>query len=112
MDLNLDILFPPSADVSSLVVACKSQDYSASAIARAVEDCDAHVVNLNVLSRPGRCGELQVSLRIDRRNPSRAVRSLQRYGYEVVEVDSPDGFDADAEQARSRANELLRYLEM
>lgn len=93
-------------------MACKSQDYSASVIARAVEDCDAHVINLNVLSRPGRYGEVQVALRIDRRNPSRAARSLQRYGYEVVEVNAPDDYDPDAEQARSRANELLRYLEI
>lgn len=94
------------------MLACRRQDYSASVIARAVEDCDAHVINLNVLGECTPYGEMQVALRVDHRNASAVARSLQRFGYEVVEIESPEEYDPGAEQARSRANELLRYLEI
>lgn len=106
------MIFPPSADASSLVVTCGQKDYSASAIARAVEDCDAHLVNLNLLGLRTPAGALQVALRVDCRNASPVVRSLERFGYEVIAVESPEDVDAGAEQARQRANELLRYLEV
>lgn len=112
MELNTDILFPHLADASSLVIACGQQDYSASVIARAVEDCDAHLVNLNVLADRTPYGGVKVALRIDHRNASAVARSLQRFGYEVMEVESPEAYDPGAEQSRDRANELLRYLEV
>lgn len=112
MDLDNGNLFPYSPDASTLVVACQPQDYSASVIARAVEDCDAHVINLNVLGERTAYGALQVALRIDRRNAFPVSRSLSRFGYDIVEVDSPHEADFDTEHTRSRANELLRYLEI
>ncbi|RXE71424.1 hypothetical protein ED352_05410 [Muribaculaceae bacterium Isolate-002 (NCI)] len=112
MDLTQDILFPHSPDASTLVLACRPQDYSASMIARAVEDCDAHVINLNLLADRTPAGELQVALRVDHRNASSVARSLRRFGYDVLEIVSPEEYDPDAELARSRANELLRYLEI
>ena len=45
---TLERLFPPVRESSMLMVACRRGDYSASRIARAVEDCDAHLLNLNV----------------------------------------------------------------
>lgn len=112
LDLDKDILFPHSPDASTLVLACLPQDYSASVIARAVEDCDAHVINLNVMGEHTPAGEMKVALRVDHRNATAVSRSLQRFGYEVIEVDQPDDFNPDAEMARSRVNELLRYLEV
>lgn len=99
-------------DASSLIVSCGPQDYSASVIARAVEDCDAHLVNLNVLADATAAGDVKVALRVDHRNASAVSRSLQRFGYEVLQVESPEEYDPDAEQSRVRANELLRYLEV
>lgn len=112
MILDKDIFFPEVADASSIVLTCRRQDYSASTIARAVEDCDAHLLNLNVLSTVRADGGLEVALRVDLRNPSSVVRSLQRFGYEVVDVDAPITEDGDTEMARSRVNELIRYLEI
>lgn len=112
MDLDKDILFPPVADASTIVLECNAQDYSASVIARAVEDCDAHVINLNVLATAAAYGGVQVALRIDHRDPSPVVRSLRRFGYEAVDIEAPEGYDTDEETARSRANELIRYLEI
>ncbi len=112
MNLDKEILFPHSPDASTIILACQRQNYSASVIARAVEDCDAHVLNLNVLASLSEAGELMVALRVDHRNAASVARSLRRFGYDIVDVKSPDYIDIDAEEARSRANELLRYLEV
>ena len=41
-------LMPENPETGRLTVACAPADYSASIIARAVEDVDAHLLNLNV----------------------------------------------------------------
>lgn len=108
--MDFDVLFPPSADQSSLLVRCARNDYSASLLSRAVEDCDAQVLNLNVTSIDGGHSQLLVALRINHRNPSPVVHSLERYGFEVMDVCS-DIEDVN-ERMRERANEVLRYLEI
>lgn len=67
---------------------CRRCDYSASLVARAVEDCDAHLINLNVTSLcdPSAADHLFVDLRISLRNADSVVRSLSRYGYDVVDI--------------------------
>ena len=107
-------LMPPMQESSRLVVACRPADFSASAIARAVEDTNAHLVNLNVTSRRLDDGRLTVELRTNHRSASAAVRSLERYGYEVLELDSAADSAADAadEMLRNRAANLLHLLEI
>lgn len=102
------------AEGSSLIVAVNAADYLASTIARAVEDTDAHLLNLNVAEDRTEHDELMVHLRIDRRHALAAARSLERYGYRVVAVDSGTGGDdaIDDETTRQRVNALLRYLEI
>lgn len=106
---DFDVLFPASADQSCLLVSCPRSDYSASLLARAVEDCDAQVINLNVTSLSRTPSDVVVALRINHRNPEAAVRSLERYGYEVVEA---AGRGEDNASMRSRADEVLRYLDL
>lgn len=67
-----------------LTVACQRQDYSASRIAHAVEDCDAHLLNLNVTADSPSADIVTVELRVGHRNPTSVARSLQRYGFCVV----------------------------
>lgn len=112
MELDNEILFPHSPDASTIIITCQPANYSASVIARAVEDCDAHVINLNILACRTDADELMIALRVDHRNASSVARSLQRFGYDVIDIEAPDDFDLDTEVARSRANELLRYLEI
>lgn len=108
---TFELLFPPTADQCRLLVECAQADYCASRIARAVEDCDAQVLNLNVTALPPATpGALVIDLRANHRNPEAIARSLARYGYDVLDVSAPDG-QAD-EAMRSRANELLRLLEI
>ena len=73
-------------DCSVITVECPQQDYSASLIAHAVEDTDAHLVDL--FSVPGEEGNIKVTLRIRHSDPTAAVRSLERYDFRVVEAHS------------------------
>ena len=108
---SLERLFPPRDESSRLLVSCITSDYSASRIARAVEDADAHLLNLNVTTD----GELMdnrvvAELRVSHRSPLAVARSLERYGFEVVDVEHESL--ADDDMANERLNELLHYLNL
>lgn len=106
---RLDRLFPSVEESSTLLLACRRGDYSASRIAMAVEDCDAHLLNLNITSD----GEdldnrIVAELRVSHRNPESVSRSLERYGYQVLDATgAPIG---DESLMRSRYDELMHYL--
>lgn len=103
-------------DWSVIVVECAADQYSASLLSRAVEDCDAHVLNLNVVSGVALGEPSVVELRVNHRNPEPVARSLERYGYTVVATrSSAPGDDSDDDGgpdavARRRVNELIRLL--
>lgn len=108
-EATLERLFPQIEDSSTLVVTCRRGDYSASRIARAVEDADAHLLNLNVTSDSERSdNRITAELRISHRDPEAAARSLERYGYEVIGAEGTA--DSDDSLMRSRYEELMRYL--
>lgn len=77
-------MIAPRYDCSVIELECAPADYSASQLARAVEDSDMHLVDL--LTAPGAEGRLHVTLRVRCEDPTPAVHSLERYGYEVSEV--------------------------
>lgn len=107
---ELKRLLPDRHDTSRFTVVCRADDYSAGRIARAIEDCDAHVLNLNLTSDDAGEGLVAVDVRIDRNDASSIVRSLARYDYAV------SGFENEnmtvSESDRQRVEELLRYIEM
>ena len=105
-------LFPPLPDESRLLVECKRGDYSASIITRAIEDCDAQVMNLNVTAAglDEDSGVTIVDVRVNCRSTDSICRSLARFGYEVI--DTTVASVLDNERLRLRAAEILRYLEM
>lgn len=70
-------------DCCIIVVECRPDDYSASLMAHAIEDCDAHLVDL--LTTPADDGSLRVTLRVRCYDPSAAVHSLERYDFRVVD---------------------------
>ena len=106
---QLDELYPIAEGSRHLVIGCRGSDYSASKIASAVEDCDAHLLNLNVMQDHTDHYDLLVDLRVNRLNIEAIVRSLERYGYDVVSFDSGA---ADNDTLRLRVEELLRYINM
>lgn len=93
-------------DSSVISVECAAADYSASRLAHAVEDSDAHLVDM--LTLPAEDGRISAMLRVRRSDPTPTVRSLERYGFEVVDVES-DRYD-DSERAAMRLLELKTIL--
>lgn len=102
--------FPSNDSSTELSVVARPLDYSASAIARAVEDCNAHLLNLNITDRRTEEGNLIVDLRVDHINGEPVARSLERYGFEVIDY-TPAGADS-FDSARERANEILHILDL
>lgn len=105
----LSHLFPEAGDSSQLKVHCKRTDYSASHLSRAIEDAEAHVLNLNITDEVPFEGGLTVEVRISHRNPSAAARSLERYGYAVGQTSCPD---ITTELTRRRINEFMAHLDV
>lgn len=103
-------LMPPLREASRLIVACHAADFSASTLARAVEDSDAHLINLNVTDRRLDDGRITIDLRTNRRNVRSAARSLERYGYEVISSDDEDEDSPASDLIRERAAELLHII--
>lgn len=101
-------LFPPRDEATELSIACYRADYSASRISRAVEDADAHLLNLNLTSEVLPTGEVIVDLRISHRTPFNVVRSLERYGYKVIEV--RDSSNSNDTTLSDRISELFAYI--
>lgn len=101
-------LFPAVEECCELSVTCMRADYSASRICRAVEDADAHVLNLNVTSETLPTGEIVVDLRVSHRDAGAVSRSLERYGYTVTGVAS--GYDRMAEEMADRIGELMAHI--
>jgi len=116
-----EYLFPPVADSSRLLVGCRREDYSASRIARAVEDCNAHVLNLNVTALGGNESDgrpdaaesdpkfpVVFDIRVNHRDTSGIMRSLERYGYTVLEAQNARGADDDT--FRERIDYFFKYF--
>lgn len=111
------------SDWARLLIGCRRDQYAASLVARAVEDCDAHLLNLNVTTAGALTGDgpavtdcypdfpVQVELRVNHRNTERIGRSLERYGFTVLEAQSSaDGTDSD--RTMRNFSHLMRYLEI
>ncbi len=122
-----DYLFPPIPESSRLIVGCRREDYSASRIAHAVEDCNAHLLNLNVTSFDTHTAKFNddddfeasdakfpvvFDIRVSHRNAESIRRSLERYGYTVLASRGSDDIDGDDDIFKRRIDELFRYLEI
>lgn len=105
-------LFPPVGDWSRLLVGCRREDYSASRVAHAVEDCNAHLLNLNVTSMGGTDGDtcpVVFDIRVNLRNTECVSRSLERYGFTVLDACSCEE-EKDNDTKHRNYDNLMRYL--
>lgn len=103
---GLGRMIAPRDDSSLITVECAPADYSASQLARAVEDSDAHIVDL--WSVPAECGKIHVTMRVRQADPTSAVHNLERYGYEVIESVGAENRNAEVAFERLLAlNTLL-----
>ena len=108
---RLEVLLPQQPDTSSLLLACKPHDYSASSIAKAVEDCDVQLLALSVTAMRDSLERTVVAVTVGASSADGVARSLERYGYEVINVVS-QGDSPHRSRDIDRVNELLHYLEM
>jgi hypothetical protein len=103
-------LFPQLNEFTELTVTCPPRHYSASEIARAVEDADAHLLNLNVMAGTEPDSPTTVMLRVNHSRGESVAHSLARYGYDTVEIAGDPGLlNTDM---MDRINELLHYLQV
>lgn len=101
-------LFPHMSESCELTLTCPSGQFSASRIAHAVEDAEAHLLNLNVTSLTDDAGQPLIDIRVSHRNGGSVASSLDRYGYTVV--DMRNAIDAHAESAAERIGNLMSQL--
>lgn len=98
--------FAQREDRPIVTIVCAPADYSASAIAKAVEDAGVHVLDMWTGLTPD--GRTSVSLRVGCEDPSAVVHSLERYGYNIQSVHSRTY--ADAALAFERLLALRTYM--
>lgn len=101
-------MIAPRDDCSIIIVECNPEDYSASLLAHAVEDSDAHLVDL--FSVPGENGMVKVTLRVRHTDPTAAVRSLERYGFSVISSFASGGSIQSLEIATERLLSLQALM--
>lgn len=101
-------LFPALPDASMLLVGTGREDFMASRIAHAVEDAEAHLLNMNVTRLSDDENRHIIELRVSHRDPERVARSLERYGYNILNAKSSDG--ESNEVLTRRLEELMRYI--
>ena len=106
-----EALTPERPDSSTLLVACAPGAHPASAIAKAVEDCDTQLLWLSVTGMRTENGRIIVGLTADARTTGGLTRSLERYGYEVIYARGSEG-NLEQREAIDRINELIHYLEI
>lgn len=95
----------PRFDCCVVEIECAPQDYSASHIARAVEDADVHLVDL--LTNPAQDGMLRVTLRVRCEDPGSVIHSLERYGYNVIASFGKSSSEASIDVERLLAVQAL-----
>lgn len=95
-------------DCSVITVECRPEEYSASLMAQAVEDSDAHLVDL--MTAPSDEGHIMVTLRVRNTDPTAAVHSLERYDFHVVDAYGSHGPIQETEIAMERLLSLQTLL--
>lgn len=104
---ELSVYFPPYPESSRLKIRIRRSDYQGSRVAHAVEDADAGLLNLNLTALDPDSDWVTVALRVGHRDPNRVARSLERYGFQVIGIDTDP---ADDDDIRQRYDELMHWL--
>lgn len=105
-------LFPQLQESTELTVLIPARQYSASSIARAVEDADAHLLNLNVVEGTTADCVTTAEIRVNHSRGESVARSLERYGYEVTSMTLNGRGTLTNDTTANRARALLHYLDI
>lgn len=113
-----ELLFPSRTDWGRVLVSTVAADYSASRLAHAVEEAQAHVINLNLVSESHPAtsaagpAEVVVDVRLSEAAGTGVLRSLNRYGFQVLDIHNPADSRNDDDVTAERARQVLRMLEI
>lgn len=106
---RLEELMAASQDTVMIHLMCAASDYSASRLARAVEDVDVPLLAL--WTCPATDGYIPVSIIVGASDSTAVRRSLERYGYQVTAAyDSTP--PADSRIATERLGQLRVLLDV
>ena len=105
-------LFPQLQESTELTVVIPASQYSASAIAHAVEDADAHLLNLNVVAGTTPNSRTTAEKRVNHSRGESVARSLERYGFEVIGMTVSGAGTDISDTTASRARALLHMLDL
>lgn len=110
---RLEAIWPQQPESSLMLISCAPEHYSASAIAKGVEDCNVQLTGLSVSAMRTRNGWPVVAVAVNSRTVEGIERSLARYGYQTIfALSSADAAEPERQRAMERINELIHYLEI
>lgn len=84
------------------------KDYSLTEISRIVESEKASIIGLMVNENNTDIHKMDVIIKLNRKNISRIIASLERYGYEIKSTYSSENFSEDV--LKERYDALMHYL--
>lgn len=91
---------------SIIVLTMIDIDYSMQEIARIVEENDAKILSSNLSSVPG-SREIEVTLKVDKEDPSAIVQTFNRFDYNVTVSFHKSSYSDDL---KNRYDEFMKYL--
>lgn len=94
---------------SVITVVMEKPDFTLSKLVHIIETEDAKILGLTVEQTEKEESLLQVSIKLNLEDTSAITSSLKRYGFVVASVAKQDLLQVDM---TSRANELIRYLDL
>ncbi|MGB0176742.1 MAG: CBS domain-containing protein [Owenweeksia sp.] len=103
-DLGRQITFRESG--STLVIEIPTRDYQLSQIAHIVESEDALILGF-LINEAEEMDTIEVTLKINQKDITRILKSLDRYNYKVTQVHHESIFDDTIDQ---RYEALMKYL--
>lgn len=107
-DVELQVPLPERGDCAVIELSCDPLHYSASLIARAVED--AGVALTDLLTAPSGGTSIAITIRVRTHNTSAVCASLERYGFQITNVYSHS--DTTTDTALERLALLEAYLKV
>jgi acetoin utilization protein AcuB len=104
---NFSMLTAAGQPGAILVLSLALQDYSPTMLSRIIEDNNAKIISLYVISDPnGR--ELTITIKVNTEETSSMIRSFDRFGYKVKSYYLANNQLDDF--YRSRYEELMKYM--
>lgn len=104
----LSMMLRVTPETSWVELRIPAIDYSASLLARAVEDVDAHLLDIITTPEIDNADILHVSILVSHTDPTAVVHSLERLGIETLSSMSTSS--VDYQTARERLSQLQLYL--